>query len=160
MRRVLPYPLMTAALLLMWLLLNGFSPGHLLLGAILALVTSQMVSALQPAKPRIRRWSQIPLLIGRVFIDIFHSNVAVAGLVLGHRRNEAKAAFVAIPLQLRDKTGLAVLACIITATPGTAWIEYRSGEDLLMIHVLDVDAEESYAAVIKHYESFLLEIFE
>ena len=36
MSRVLPYPLLTAGLLLMWLLLTGFSLGQLLLGALIA----------------------------------------------------------------------------------------------------------------------------
>jgi len=38
MSRLLPYPLLAASLLVMWLLLNGFSAGHLVLGAAIALL--------------------------------------------------------------------------------------------------------------------------
>ncbi len=161
MTRVLPYPLLAAALLFMWLLLNGFSYGHMLLGAVLALVASHTMSALQPAKPRIRRWSQIARLMGIVFVDIMRSNIAVARIVLGGKNPDMVSGFVAIPLQMRDPTGLAFLACIITSTPGTAWVEYRSADDLLLIHVLDVVSEDSWSELIKNrYEALLMEIFE
>ena len=38
MKRLLPYPSLTLVLWLTWLLLNGFSVGHALLGLILAVV--------------------------------------------------------------------------------------------------------------------------
>lgn len=161
MTRVLPYPLLAASLLAMWLLLNGFTPGHLLLGAVIALVASHMMSALQPSKPRLRRWTQIAHLMGIVFVDILRSNIAVARIVLGGKNPQVVSGFVAIPLDMRDPTGLAFLACIITSTPGTAWVEYRSADDLLLIHVLDVVSEESWSDLIKNrYEALLMEIFE
>lgn len=161
MTRALPYPLLAASLLAMWLLLNGFTPGHLLLGAVIALVASHMMSTLQPSKPHIRRWSQIAHLMGIVFVDILRSNIAVARIVLGGGKPSVVSGFVAIPLEMRDPTGLAFLACIITSTPGTAWVEYRSAEGVLLIHVLDVVSEDSWSELIKsRYEALLMEIFE
>lgn len=161
MTRLLPYPLLAISLLLMWLLLNGWSPGHLVLGGVIACAASYIMAALQPAKPRLRRWSKIPSLVLIVLADITVSNLAVAGNILQGRRGTRKAGFVTIPLQLRDRTGLAVLACIVTSTPGTAWVEYASGSGLLRIHVLDLITEEDVIDQIKQrYESLLLEIFE
>src|SRR5690606_16752931 len=60
MSRLLPYPVLTASLLVMWLLLNGFSAGHLVLGVIVATAASLAMVALQPDKPQIRRWGLIP----------------------------------------------------------------------------------------------------
>ena len=66
-----------------------------------------------------------------------------------------------IPLDLRDPYGLAALACIITSTPGTFWVELRSGDGMLMIHVLDLIDESEWIQTIKgRYERLLLEIFE
>ena len=62
----------------MWLLLNGFTPGHLLLGLGVALFASRVMAALQPAKPRLRRWQLIPRLFFLVLADVVRSNVAVA----------------------------------------------------------------------------------
>lgn len=160
MSRVLPYPLLTAALLLMWLLLNSFSVGQLLLGAVVAVAASRAMAALQPSKPRLRRWQLIPGLLGRVTLDILRSNMAVARLILNPRR-ERVSGFVAIPLELRDKTGLAVLACIVTSTPGTAWVEYDHQSGVLLIHVLDLVEADDWITLIKNrYEAPLLEIFE
>ncbi|MCX5518258.1 Na+/H+ antiporter subunit E [Kaistia defluvii] len=161
MRRVLPYPLLTASLILMWLLLNSFSLGHLLLGAIFAYGASWAMTALQPAKPRIRRWDMIPRLFFVVLGDIFRSNIAVAGIILQGKRRARTPGFVIIPLQLRDRTGLAVLACILTATPGTAWIEYHADNGRLLIHVLDLVDEQAWIELIRdRYARMLSEIFE
>lgn len=161
MTRLLPYPLLAASLLAMWVLLNGATPGHLVLGAAIALAASRTISALQPSKPRIRQWTKIPQLVGIVLVDIVRSNIAVAGIILRGRKKEVTSGFVAIPLDIRDHTALAVLACIVTATPGTAWVEYRSRYDSLLLHVLDMVDEQDWIDLIKgRYEPLLKEIFE
>lgn len=162
MSRVLPYPVLTVALLLMWMLLTSFSPGQFLLGGVIAAAASRAMAALHPSKPRLRRWQVIPKLFGMVILDILQSNVAVASIILqGGRRRHRVSGFVAIPLDLRDSTGLAVLACIVTSTPGTAWVEYAHDTGVLLIHVLDLKDEEEWITLIKNrYEALLMEIFE
>jgi multicomponent K+:H+ antiporter subunit E len=161
MSRVLPYPLLTASLVLMWLLLNGFSPGHAVLGLAVALFASRVMVALHPGKPRLRRWQLIPRLFLLVVADVVKSNVAVTSIILQGKRRQWTAGFVAIPLKLRDEIGLAVLACIITSTPGTAWIDYDQASGVLLIHVLDLADEEEWRELIRtRYEALLREIFE
>lgn len=160
MRRVLPYPLLSAALLLVWVLLTSFSLGQVLLGAVVAVAASRAMAALQPSKPRLRRWQLIPWLVGVVALDVLRSNIAVMKIVLRDRPDRVSG-FVAIPLDLRDKTGLAVLACIVTSTPGTAWVEYTHDTGVLLIHVLDLKDEKDWIDLIKNrYEAALMEIFE
>ena len=65
MTRIVPHPLLTGALVVMWLLLNRFSLGHLLLGTAVALVAGRAMAALEPVRPRIRRWD----LVLRLFAD-------------------------------------------------------------------------------------------
>lgn len=159
MRHILPYPVLTAALTVVWMLLNSFSLGHLLLGAVVAAGASRAMTALEPSKPRLRRWQLIPWLCGIVLIDIAKSNFAVASVIL--RRSARSPGFVSIPLELRDQTGLAVLACIVTSTPGTAWVEYDSATGELLIHVLDLVERQEWIDLIKNrYEATLREIFE
>jgi multicomponent K+:H+ antiporter subunit E len=161
MRRVLPYPLLAASLLLMWLLLNGFTPGHLLLGSVVALAAARIMAALQPSKPQLRRWQLIPRLVFTVLADIARSNLAVADIVLRGRQADRRAGFIAIPLDLQDKTALAVLACIVTSTPGTAWVEYDTSSGVLLLHVLDLVEESHWIELVKdRYEAMLREIFE
>ncbi|SHO66461.1 multicomponent K+:H+ antiporter subunit E [Pseudoxanthobacter soli DSM 19599] len=159
MTRLLPYPLLAASLVLMWLLLNGFSLGHLILGVAIAAVATRIMAALEPEKPRVRRWGAIVRLFGLVFVDIIRSNIAVGRIVL--RGRPERTGFVAIPLTVRDRTALAVLACVLTATPGTAWVEYRSRTGTLLLHVLDLENEQDWIDLIKkRYEPRLMEIFE
>src|SRR3546814_1767457 len=46
--------------------------------------------------------------------------------------------FILLPLDLRNRYGLAVLGIIITATPGTLWMQYDSARSVLLVHVLDL----------------------
>jgi multicomponent K+:H+ antiporter subunit E len=56
---------------------------------------------------------------------------------------------------------LAALACIITATPGTLWVEYDSADNTMLLHVLDLIDDEEWVRIIKgRYEKRLMEIFE
>lgn len=161
MARWLPYPLLTASLLVMWLLLNGLSIGHLILGSVIAVLASLAMVALQPAKPRLRRWSLIPGLLLSFLDDVFRSNIAVAALILRGQSRQTTSGFVAIPLELRDRTALAILSCIITSTPGTAWVDYNAASGRLTIHVLDLIDEQAWIDTIKQrYEQPLLEIFQ
>ena len=158
---MLPYPLLSASLVLMWLALNGFTLGHLILGCIVSVFASWGMAALRPVKPRLPKWYLLPKLVGIVLYDILRSNIAVASIILFGRKGGATSGFVDIPLKLRDPTGLAALACIITTTPGTAWVDYRSDNGRLLIHVLAlVDEQEWLDLVQQRYEPMLMEIFE
>ncbi|MGB3809428.1 MAG: Na+/H+ antiporter subunit E [Parvibaculum sp.] len=162
MTRWLPFPLLFVALLAMWLLLNQtLALGHILLGGALALCLSWAMVALQPDRVKIRHPLTIIRLIFSVLIDIVRSNLAVARIVLSPRLRKHPSAFVNIPLELRHPYGLAVLACIITATPGTLWVGFNSATGILTIHVLDLVDENSWIDTIKsRYERRLREIFE
>ena len=72
-----------------------------------------------------------------------------------------RAGFVRIPLDMTNPSGLAVLAVIVTATPGTAWIEYEPRNGQLLLHVFDLIEGDDWVHTIKsRYESLLMEIFE
>lgn len=158
---LLPHPLLTAMLVAIWLLLTDWSLGQLLLGSVVALTASWTTHAFQPLRPKVRNWRPLPRLIGIVLIDVVRSNIAVARIVLRGRSAGHVSGFVMIPLSLRNPTGLAVLACIVTSTPGTAWIEYESASGRLLLHVLDLVSEEDWVNLIKgRYESLLLQMFE
>ena len=161
MSRILPYPLLTVSLLVMWLLLNGLSVGHVLLGGAIAIAASNAAAALQPAKPRMKRWHLLPKLVLVVLIDIWRSNIAVARLILRRSQSRRVSGFIVVPLDLRQRTGLAILACIVTSTPGTAWVEHDSVNNTVLLHVFDLVDEAHWIDLIKNrYERLLLEILE
>jgi len=162
MRRFLPFPLLTAALLAMWLLLNeSIAPGTLVLGAAVALGASRMLTALDPPEPRLRRIRVSLRLALAVLIEIVRSNDAVARIILRPGTRGRRSGFVRIPLDTRNPYSLTVLACIITATPGTIWVEYDSASSSVLLHVLDLTDPQEWIGNIKgRYERPLREIFE
>ncbi|ABE61856.1 multisubunit potassium/proton antiporter, PhaE subunit [Nitrobacter hamburgensis X14] len=161
MTRLLPFPIVSASLLAFWLLLNQtLSPGHILLGSAVALIGGWGLAALRPPKAHPRRPGAIVRLAAVVFADIVRSNIAVARIILGPKRSERTPGFVEIPLELRDPYGLAALACIITSTPGTLWVDFNEASGILTIHVLDlVDKAEWVRTIKTRYERRLMEIF-
>lgn len=161
MTRLLPYPVISALLLAMWLILNqSVSAGHILFGALCAFLGPLALTLLDVPPIRVRRPGAILRLVGTTLVDIVKSNIAVARIVL--RPNlKRRAGFVAIPLEMRSPYGLAALACMLTATPGTCWVSLDPADGMLIIHVLDLDDDYDWAAAIKHrYERLLMEIFE
>jgi multicomponent K+:H+ antiporter subunit E len=164
MTRLLPYPLLWLALLAMWLLLAGStSPGAILLGGVTAFGACWALVALRPPRARLRRIRVLLELAWVVLVEIVRSNNAVARIVLRVRPRDVPrhSGFVQVPLDLRDPYALAVLGCIITATPGTVWVEYDSARSTMLLHVLDLIEDEDWVRIIKdRYESRLREIFE
>jgi multicomponent K+:H+ antiporter subunit E len=162
MRKLLPYPVLSLSLLLLWLLLQqSFALGHILLGSVIALIAGKAFAALNPQQPRARRIGSMIKLLIVVTVDVVRSNLAVAAIVLAGRHHQQTAGFVTIPLKLHDRSGLAILACIITATPGSAWLEYDVMRSSVLIHVLDLIDEEAWSEMVKNrYERLLLEIFQ
>ncbi|WP_207536677.1 Na+/H+ antiporter subunit E [Sabulicella rubraurantiaca] len=160
MRRILPHPLAALALLIAWLLLVGdFSPGSLILGVVIAILGSWLLREVQPPRLRLRRFGVLFELVRVVLVEIVRSNFAVARIVLAPRPRAISSGFVRIPLEMRDPIGLTALAFIITATPGTVWVEYDSADDSMLLHVLDLIDEAEWVGIIKNrYERRLMEI--
>ncbi len=162
MKHLLPAPLLSVALFLLWLLLNqSLSAGHMLLGAILGLLIPVLLRGLRPLPVRIRHPLTILRLAATVAYDTTVSNLTVVRFLLFPSMRRHNADFVHIPLELRDPNALAVLAMIVCITPGTAWAELSRDRSVLLLHVLEVgDPQEVIDHVKRCYERPLMEIFE
>ena len=161
MRRWLPFPLVWVLLFSLWLLLNQtLGAGHVIFGAILAFAATHALTLLDPPPTLMRRPLTMLRLTALVLADIVRSNIAVARIIMHPGTRKKTSGFVEIPLELRHPAGLAALACIITATPGTAWARYDSARGILTMHILDLVDEDTWVRTIKdRYERRLLEIF-
>lgn len=161
MSRLLPHPVLSLGLALMWLLLTGASPGQFVLGCAVGIMAGIVFARLEPAPPRLRAFLPLVKLAGVVFLDILRSNYAVATLLLTNgRHGKRRSAFVEVPLRLKNPVGLAMLAVIVTATPGTAWLDYDARSGVLLLHVFDMIDEEEWRLLIRNrYEALLLEAF-
>lgn len=162
MKRLFPAPLLSAALFVLWLLLNhSMSKGHIVLGAILGLSIPVLTRGLRPLPVRVRHpWTILRLFL-TVVADTSASNFQVVRFLLFPKMRKHPAAFVHVPLELQDPNGLAVLAMITCITPGTAWAEISRDRSILLMHVLEVDDPQTIVEHVKtKYERPLREIFE
>ena len=160
MTRWLPHPWIALWLLVAWLLLQqSLTAPTIVLGIVLALALSWALGKLELPRVRVRKLGTLLMLLARVFGDIVRSNFAVAKTILSPRPR-VSSGFVSIPLEMTHPYALALLACIITATPGTIWVSHDSRRRVLVIHVLDLVDESTWIANIKRrYEQPLLRIF-
>lgn len=161
-RKLVPAPLLSSALLGLWIVLaRSTSLGQIFLGLALALVVPHMTAELRLSRVRVRRPLVVVRFILTVGYDVLISNLQVARDVLAWRRRRPNARFVVIPLELRDPVGLAALAMVTTVVPGTVWSEIALDRSAVMLHVWDVDEEEPFVVRFKaRYEKPLREIFE
>lgn len=160
--RLLPHPVLSAFLAVLWLLLiNDFSLGHVVLGALVGIAVPLITSAYWPDAPRLRRPATVLGYVAVVLVDIVVSNVEVAYLVLFRRGDTLRSRFVTVPLALKSPEAIAVLAGTITLTPGTVSADLSADGGALLVHCLETEDPDGVVARIKErYEERLREIFE
>lgn len=158
--RLLPAPIISALLFVSWLLLNlSLSLGHIALAALLAIVIPWFTERLRPDRPRLRHPILMLRLFGVVLWDIVKSNIEVARRILGPE-SAIRPAFVWVPLAIRDPHGIALLAGIITMTPGTLSADVTDDRRYLLVHAFNVADEAALVEEIKaRYEAPLLHVF-
>jgi len=160
MKRLFPHPLLAVVLLVFWLMLQqSIALGQILLGGVIAIGASLAAGAIIPERLRVRRPLKVLKLAAVAGLDIIQSNIAVLVILLNPWA-KPKGEFIEIPLEVTQPFALAVLACLLTATPGSAWLEYDGEKSTVLVHVFNVDDPDEWAATIKkRYEPLLLEIF-
>lgn len=161
MKRLLPHPWLSLALLGIWLLLNqSVALVHWMLGGAIAWLVPLWVQPLLTHQLRIHKPWVLLRLLAWALVEIVRSAVAVSSIILFKRRDKVHSEFILIPLDLRDAHGLALLSCLINSTPGTVWVELTDEHNLLL-HVFDLQDEAWWINTIKQrYERPLIDVFE
>lgn len=159
LKYISPLPIHALVLWIVWLLLNEFTPGHFVLGGILAIAITWFVSPLSDPHPTIKKPLLACLYIARVLKDIVISNFIVAKQVL-KPNHLLTPGFIALPLDMKEPFPLTVLASTISLTPGTVSADFSDDMKVLYIHVLNLNDEQKLISDIKaRYEHPLKEIF-
>jgi multicomponent K+:H+ antiporter subunit E len=162
LRRIFPHPVMTAALIVIWLLLvNRFQTGSLVMAVILGTAIPLLTRAWWPGNPRI---NSLPALLGYVLLvvwDILVANVIVAKIILFRPNDRIQSRWITVPLDLRTPEAITMLAATITLTPGTVTADMSACGRALLIHALHAPDPDAVRDAIKsRYESRLKRIFE
>lgn len=159
-RRWLAHPWLSVVVAASWLLLQGsLAPVHWLWAAIMGLALPWAAHDFIGPASRVRASGIIVRLAFRVLWDVVVANVAVARLVLEPGR-QPRPLWLRVRHGLDDSRAVALLATIITTTPGTVScvVEEERGE--ILVHALDaVDADAVAADIVLRYAAPLKEIF-
>lgn len=157
----LPHPVISAVLLIVWLLLNHtLSIGHIALGIVLGVLIPMFTRRFFPEPVYLRRADVIIRFLVVVLWDIVAASITVSRLTLGPT-SRLRPRFVRIPVSLKDDFALTALASTISLTPGTVSAELDADRKHILIHALDVEDEPALVQTIKaRYEIPIKEIFQ
>lgn len=160
-RQMLPHPVLTVILILIWLLLvNSFAPGHILLAVIFGFGLPLFTRHFWPEPVQMAKPLTLLRYLGIVLYDILVANLTVARLILGRPKN-LQPHFVEVPLDLQTDLAISMLANTITLTPGTVSAQLSADRRCLIVHALhETDTEALVKTIKQRYEVPLKEIFE
>jgi multicomponent K+:H+ antiporter subunit E len=162
MLRILPHPLLTLLLTVVWLMLvNSVTVGAVILGLAFGILIPLLTSAYWPNRPKLRRPLKVVSYVLIVVWDICVANLVVAKTILFRRNADLRSNWVTIPLDLSSPEAITVLAGTITMTPGTVSSDISACGRALLVHCLDAPDPDAVREEIKYrYERRLKEIFE
>ena len=158
--RLVPLPGSSVALALFWLVLvNHVSAGQVVLAAALGLLIPVLTANFRVLRQPVRRFDAAAALAAVFMYDMLVANLVVAGLVLGPRQRLVPALF-AVELDMDDPAAVALLAAIVTLTPGTVAVDANAERRTLRVHALRAPDPAAAAAQIKRrYEARIKTVF-
>lgn len=161
MKALFPHPILSVTLWVLWLLLNNtLAPGHMLLGAALAIIIPQLTRPFWQETVCIKHPWVLTRFIAVVLWDILVANIIVAKLILGNK-NTLEPKFLQIPLDLEHPLAISLLANTISLTPGTVSCDVSEDQKTLIVHGLhEPNPADTIADIKQRYEQPLKKVFE
>ena len=160
--RLVPHPLLSLTLVLVWLgLVNNFTLGNLLLGILFGIVVPMLTAAYWPDRPKLGKPLKVLGYVLVVLWDIVVANVQVAAIIMFKRNADIHSHWIVVPLELTSPEAITVLAGTITMTPGTVSATLSADGGCILVHCLHTDDADAVRDEIKtRYEQRLQEIFQ
>ncbi len=146
---------------LFWLLVaNEGSPAQVLLGIVLGAAMLWVRARFGAASLPLHRPGVALQLAALFLVDIVVANFAVARAVLAPSL-PIRPRFLEVPLDLREPNAAALLAGMVTLTPGTVSVDLDLDARVLTVHALLAEDEAAAVNGIKQrYEARIREIFQ
>lgn len=142
--------LLNLLLALSWILLTGaFTFGNFLLGFVLSFMTIWLLGGSVGDNQRyVWRVLHIPSFTVFFLAELTKANIRVAIDVLTPRHLMTPG-IVAIPLDVRGKLEITLLANLITLTPGTLSLDVSDDHKVLYVHSMYITDPDSFRRDIK-----------
>lgn len=160
LQRWLPHPLLSLVLVVLWMaLLNDFSAGGLLVGAVLGVIIPIVTSHFWPGRPPIRAYGKTISYILLLAWDVLVANLQVAWLIAFRPAERLNSRWIAVPIELKSPEAITLLSATITLTPGTVTSDISADGRSLLVHCLDApDAVAQVNEIKTRYERRIKEI--
>jgi len=152
--------LVNVLLALTWAAVTGsFSPANFAFGFVLAAVALWLIREGSGDRVYVIRLWRILALAGAFLLELVLSALRVARLALSPRLS-LRPGIIAYPLTVTNDAGIALLANLITLTPGTLSVDVSEDRRTLFIHAVDArDVEGTIASIRSGFERRILEVF-
>ena len=162
LQRWLPHPLLTLAVVVMWMaLLNDFSSGGLVVGLVLGIVIPILTSHFWPDRPAIRHYRKAIAFVGLLLWDVIVANIQVAWLIVFRPASALRVRWVAVPIEMKTPEAITLLSATITMTPGTVTSDISADGRSLLVHCLDApDVVAAVEQMKDRYERRIKEFLE
>lgn len=148
-------------LLVCWLLLNGLSPSHFLLGLVIALLIPIPIERSEPPRKHAAPWRLLASarLLASLLLDMLMSGWSMIRQVCSpHLHN--RPGWLSLPLTVDNHYARTILASCISLTPGTISVEVDDELNVLLMHCLHVDdADQTLQQIHARYQRPLEELF-
>lgn len=107
---------------------------------------------------RLFRRIRISLVLVVMFLfDLIVSSISVAQVALGQR--QAYPAIIRMPVQVKTRYGIALLAYFTSVTPGSTCLHVAADRGSIFLHILDAQDDETVIRRFhSHYERWILEL--
>lgn len=151
-----------AGLTVLWAAITGgFALPNLLLGAALGALVTLLLRDRGATPGALRRLRAALALAGVFFYELMVSALRVARLVVAPDLDaRLKPAIVAFPLSVTRDAEIALLANLITLTPGTLSVDVSDDKRFLFVHALTVaDRDALIAEIANGFEARIKAVF-
>ncbi|MCB5191366.1 Na+/H+ antiporter subunit E [Methylobacillus arboreus] len=161
MQRLLPHPLLTIILAIIWLLLsNSIALGQAALGLLLGWAIPFFALQFWPDKLKVHKPLTLLKFSYILLHDIVEANFIVALRILG-KPEKLRPAFIVVPIDLNSDFGMSILANTSCLTPGSLSALLAPDRKSILMHAMDVEDVDAFIHTVKtRYEKPLKEIFE
>lgn len=160
LERWLPHPLLSLVLVILWMaLLNDFSAGGLVVGAVLGVIIPVITSHFWPDRPPVRAYGKAISYVLLLAWDILVANVQVAWLIAFRPADRLNSRWIAVPIELESPEAITLLSATVTLTPGTVTSDVSADGKSLLVHCLDApDVIAEVEQIKTRYERRIKEI--
>jgi multicomponent Na+:H+ antiporter subunit E len=150
--------LLNLLLALAWMALTGaFDPLNFAVGFVLGYLMLRLVQRSDDPKNYFQRAALVIRFVFFYLKELLIANIRVAGTVLSPKMSMTPAV-VAIPLEAESELSIALLANLITLTPGSLTLDISADCSVMYIHTMYADDIDQFRLSIKDLERRVLEV--